>query len=490
MQQQHELDLFFWPELRRPERDILVAMEKPWVANMGSSMAGWISEHRNMIRFDCLSPLELLPPEIKLMILNFCDPQSAFNVAFTGPIMYRFVRLNEARIGRHIVCRDISPDLRCLAAGRYWIDKFGYPAARGEAGERRTSGKNIFTETFLIRGLNDDRVFDIINPHSFYGNFQFSLGVARTIISFHDKIRYFASTLAENAVNKGPLPTRPLSNGDPTAPHHVTQVSPGELRRFIKALYIFDVASVVLPYVEFLEPSNPQYAIWHNFWEKFSPWEQQQVRCVQQMLEDWVDHRVAQQGGYTMSLTEGFIQAQFVIDKGVPGLWELRTDNAGRVETQIKDFLDNRIFNTLPPRGEITMRGMDEYWLDRDEVVDEVSLDATYLLNFYDDEDIGPRDSWIHTLLENRIYHRIFRSGYFQQFSCESCMTKWGYIFWDRSKLEWHSSNTMPSGEEMVKVAVDAVLQHDTFRRAEWGRQKGVCTNCTWSTRVKAESGI
>ncbi|KAI1452530.1 hypothetical protein F4805DRAFT_462682 [Annulohypoxylon moriforme] len=460
---------------------MLLSMKNPPPSLPQSALNDRITELCCEIDPETLSPLEKLPPELKALILSYCDPKSVLNIACTGPLLHRYVMLNEARISRSVICRHISPDLRCLAAARYWTAYHGFPVARGLSGEWRTPCAQGLTWNFLDWGLEDDRVFMGSNPDGFYKLFHYTLGIAHKIVSFDETVKFFASTLSGIAIKRGPRSIKPFDNGDLAVPEYVTQVSPGEFHRFVKALYIFDVATAILPFVESSDVNSEEYAMWHDFWEQFSPWEQQQVRCVHQMLQGWVKTISLLQGSVVAIDFGDDLLAQYVIFNGLAELLRLKTGFYRSVEHEIIKFRNSLEEHALPPRTEIWMQGMDEYWLSRDDLWDEVSLDVTGLLGMYEEDDTGPRDAWIHTLLENRKYHVIFREGYNRQFSCETCMTKWGFIFWDRAKLEWHSSGTMPTAKQMVEVTGDTKVSTEFFRRQEWGRQRGICQPfCAW----------
>ncbi|KAI1086327.1 hypothetical protein F5B19DRAFT_479653 [Rostrohypoxylon terebratum] len=241
------------------------------------------------------SLFELLPVELKIKILSFCDPVSVLNVAATGPVFRELVVRNEENISRAIVCQNINPDLRCLAAARHRAEYHGFPIARHQSGERRSVGAARLCNLFLYGGdgLIDDHVFEGQKKQGLYGNFKFSLKVAYELVSFHRTVQEFASILSESAVHKGPLSTVEFSGIDipPMAPDWVRQVSPTELSRFEKALYLFDLATVILPYMETFDFDDPDHNTWYAFWVCFPPWEHHQVRCIQQMLQDWVDDR-------------------------------------------------------------------------------------------------------------------------------------------------------------------------------------------------------
>ncbi|KAI1086328.1 hypothetical protein F5B19DRAFT_169033 [Rostrohypoxylon terebratum] len=328
--------------------------------------------------------------------------------------------------------------------------------------------------------------------HGFYANLRISLRVAHELTSFHQTVRHFAWTLASVAVKKGPLSTVQLVDVGEEPPNEVLKISESEHDRFIKALYAFEIASIVLPPVESFGESTRGLILWHGFWKNFLPWEQQQVRCVHRMMECWLSDLIAAQGGFKTSEFSLNNLGQFAISKGVAGLVKLQTGQHGLVEQCLEEFFDKAQYNVLVPRHELWMQGMDAFWLPHDAQADMVGLDPSDKLDSWgsDAEDTGPQDSWLHTLLENRVYNEIFKAGFELQFSCEPCMTEWGYIFWDRAKLEWHSKNCMPTGKEMLAIAKEAdPLSTDTFHDRAWGRHSGICPGCPWSARVKAQLG-
>ncbi|KAI2471275.1 hypothetical protein F4781DRAFT_440703 [Annulohypoxylon bovei var. microspora] len=451
--------------LLEPHPDIIVGlMPLKMDLNISSS---------NGIKRDRVSPIELLPPEIKVDIFSLCDIKTIYNVALTGPMLHRFVRGNEERLSRNILCREISPGLRCLAAACYKVEYNGFPVIRGkEYGSEQTN----LTRIFLSSGLLDDQVFEARNSDGFYSSFPCTLEKAHKVLSFHSTVCYFATTLAGQAVKKGRSPIKPFTNEIPSAPPYVTQVSSRELHRFIKALYIFDLASVILPCGE---AAGDMRDLWDNFWDHFSPWEQQQVRCVQRMLQDWINDRVILQRGARFKHRGERILGQFVIHKGLARLRACETE-ISTTQDPVTEFANALFFNTSPLKEIVWMPGMDEFWLGEDE--DTVTLDTIDLLSRYEEEDSGPQDAWLHTLLENRIDDPIFYEGHFTQFECEACMTVWGFVFWDRAKLDWYSQNDMPTTDEMLDAAEDTLMSRENFRQSAWGRTGGYCTGWPWSS--------
>lgn len=182
--------------------------------------------------------------------------------------------------------------------------------------------------------------------------------------------------------------------------------------------------------------------------------------------------------------------AEFVIKTGLAGLRKLgrlgtcRQINA--MQDEITWCLSRLDLNPLPPRYKIWLRDMDESYLSYDKDFDQYRLDASLVMSYKKREDSGPRDAWLHTLLGHRSEDPIFEPGCQLQFSCDVCMTDWGYLLWDRAKLDWHSMGKMPSTEEMLKVSRDVSVTTEKFYSTDWGRGKFQCEGCSWAKRNAA----
>lgn len=144
----------------------------------------------------------------------------------------------------------------------------------------------------FCRGLSDDNTFDPrYRDVSYFGNLHISLNVADKIVSFHKTAKKFASTLATIALKKAPLSIYQLIDVGQYPLANITNVSPREHERFVKSLYLFDIASIVLPPVESFGQSHFGIILYHIFWNNFVPWEQDQVRCIQVMIQGWLRDR-------------------------------------------------------------------------------------------------------------------------------------------------------------------------------------------------------
>ncbi|KAI0897123.1 hypothetical protein F4806DRAFT_495633 [Annulohypoxylon nitens] len=466
------MDIFDASKIGEQEKQVILAIDRE-IPRLNMSMVTLATKNSFNLDLGRSSPFERLPNEIKVMILGLCDAKTVLNVAATGSTLHHFVAVHEVQIARAIVCDTIRPGLRSFAAARHRAVYYDFPVARSDSGENRSAGQKHFGEVFIRNGgLIGDRIFEGRKKDGLYGNFKFSLQVAHQLVSFHETVEFFARTLSNDAVRKGPLLTVELAGlgVEPIAPSWVTQVSPMELQRFEKALYLFEVSSAVLPFVQEFNSDNHEYQMWYDFWICFLPWEHQQVRCVQKMLQDWVNDCVQLQGGFVTDPSNSQI-AQFVIQKGLAQLRQLGQSNErDLVQDELTKYLEQVHRSSLPPRTETWLRDMDEVYLPFIAEVNEFRLDARKTLSFREWEDSGPRDAWLHTLLDHRVIDPIFEPGVNLQFSCEECMTKWGVMFWDRSKLLWHSQNTMPTTEDMVKASKDETMSVDDFWETSWGR--------------------
>ncbi|XDG09926.1 hypothetical protein ABKA04_009541 [Annulohypoxylon sp. FPYF3050] len=281
------------------------------------------------VRKDQHSPIELLPTELKLLVLSFFEASDVHSLALTGPVFYRFVRLNESR-----VCRK----------------HYGYPAARNEASAHRTIERHDSTMNFVHHGFSDEMTFMECNKTGFYKNFQFTLKVTERVQRFHEIVRNFAWSLATMAIQKGPIPTVQLIDVGQGPPECVIQVSSKEQYRYMKALYIFELASGILPWIDQPLFEDHNCEVWHYFWKSFQPWEQHQVRCIQAMMQGWVEDLVAAQGGFMTIHPSDDHLAQFVIHQGVMGLEELQRGRLGFAEDVIERFLFTTQFDSpFPP---------------------------------------------------------------------------------------------------------------------------------------------
>lgn len=215
------------------------------------------------------SKLENLGPELKNIIAGFCDAKSVMNLALSGIVFYDHIKRQERPIIKGILASQIGEDVLRLAAARL-----------------ETSGWNRIHSP---RSDEEDRkcVTRVMDCHlsrtspSRANTFGMNLGDVAKLQSFHSVTLYYADVLSSIALYDAP---GPLTEWHAHLPHPINCVSPTEFRRFVKALYIFELVGNLFK-KEYMHDEDPNmYVANQEFWGHFAPWEQQQVRCVQTIL--------------------------------------------------------------------------------------------------------------------------------------------------------------------------------------------------------------
>lgn len=100
------------------------------------------------------------------------------------------------------------------------------------------------------------------------------------------------------------------------------------------------------------------------------------------------------------------------------------------------------------------------------------NTDTTAVLDKYPESESGPRDAWLHTLLQVHADDELFDAGSRSCFRCDKHATQWGYAFWDRDRLSAIAGVALPTTEEMVDVGIsmmgvqtDEMLFYSKFRK-------------------------
>lgn len=226
---------------------------------------------------DRCTALENLPNEIKDIILKPCDLKTFINLALTGPVFYEYVKEDENRIATKFVNKSIITKLRPLAIVRCLAQRMcqGRILHRSEAKEAMDTAKvNSFVDGVLVPQLEK---FDPTRV-------ALSITMAVQIISLRNDIDYYALELSKPTRRRGPRPV--LRYHEPPS-YHVFRTY-RETVRFSRALYILQLSCDLFP----RDVSRPQLyeepsrlgGACAKFWGVFAPWEQLQVKCVQEMM--------------------------------------------------------------------------------------------------------------------------------------------------------------------------------------------------------------
>lgn len=428
------------------------------------------------------SCLEFLPNELMDIILNFCDPEAMISLALTGPILYSFIKSQEARLSARVVGRTINKELMQLAIARRCAEAAGWRAHGYKDTPDQTSRQvNEFIDRFLIGADND-----LENR---------TLGWAYNLCSFHEAVLNYAHVLSQRAVTRGPRRFAP----DATFPRAIMTVTEGEFARFCRALYIHQIYCGIFP----VQTSNDGglKQVMKRLQMKFSPWENQQVRCIHFMLRDHFKRRKLNCSSLNLRLAN--CSPEFVANEMENGTeqWlpnldflpkfvvsqNLRVMMRHEINGSIKNYImgmesQNRDFEHY--RSQVPFRCRDKDWLLQIREQGTIRLTIHQILSRYEDTDTGPQEAWLHTLLDG-LFGLNEEDGPDDEedeelrlccmFCCERCMTHWGFVFWDRDKLLWHSHWYMPTLEEMVDGSEGLQVDYRNYKDAISCREDGIC---------------
>lgn len=105
------------------------------------------------------------------------------------------------------------------------------------------------------------------------------------------------------------------------------------------------------------------------------------------------------------------------------------------------------------------------------------SFDTTDIIDQYPEPDSGPRDAWLHTLLQTHADMAMFHAGARLCFKCDHHATQWGYALWDRERLNHIAQGGLPTTQQMVDVGIGMVgLETDEMMFYSKFRKEKGCT--------------
>lgn len=192
--------------------------------------------------------------------------------------MYNIMKETEAHIAYRMATLVIGVDLMPLAAIRHH-------AGRGDW-RRDSDGQLTSLSCQAIMGFTEKFLNHDAWRSTCQGDLQLTLNEADELLSFHSAACYYSSKLAKIALSH--FVDAGQWGSFASYPVYATRVSDREDRRFVRALYIWQLACYVFPGKAPLRWSaNPQYNLYKaykGFWTVFPPWVSQQVRCIHKML--------------------------------------------------------------------------------------------------------------------------------------------------------------------------------------------------------------
>ncbi|KAI8628491.1 hypothetical protein F5Y19DRAFT_486154 [Xylariaceae sp. FL1651] len=413
--------------------------------------------------------LERLPTEVKLLIVGeMLAALSAINLALSGPDYYAVVMQHEAEIAEKIVISRIGSDLMPLAATFYNYSNFKHSLFQ-------------VPEDFDYEGALDnyfDQYLSSDSLHSWPAQSQITkLSIANDYCETHAVIEGYTEKLASKALANA-WEFYGIETVVEATTKHLTHT---EMIRFNKALYIIEIASPLFPRIPNEDDlpfgfspvfARDVVACVMRLWQRFAPWELQQVRCVQRLLSGHIQTVLnTQYDGATeryQCSTDERQLGNFLADYGLIAfkgvLLADRTQanpksppeglaEAREALTRISQ-LHEKFHTRYIPFYTFFFIGQDGLYFEPDENL-KVNLDAQGIFDKYPEEECGPKESWYHTLLQLHSDDEIFSYASKRQFRCLTCMLNGGYAFWDRDTLKRWGGVALPTIEEMLKVGRD-----------------------------------
>ena len=202
-----------------------------------------------------LSALEALPNELKhLVFAALPDVHSLVCAALTGFALYHALRTDERELSSCVLLRQIKPEIFNDAIATW---------------ESKLLGRKIWTapriEVFFKEYSN--RVATFLQTCD--------LSKALSLAQFHLKVQYFAKDLAERALQVATERSLPQEQ--------VLPVNQNEMIRIERTFYRFEI------YCNLFGDSKSRHILpgpeqRKAFWNRFSPWENEQLACVWEYL--------------------------------------------------------------------------------------------------------------------------------------------------------------------------------------------------------------
>ncbi|KAK7751724.1 hypothetical protein SLS62_006385 [Diatrype stigma] len=405
--------------------------------------------------------MEQLPTELKAMVAGFVpDPKSLISLALTNKTFRAIVEQDEAKICTSICHRHFGHELLPLAMAVLRSREFLEP--RTYYGQPQQRVQDDRDDATLVDDLMN--FIDLHFRHEWPLEMQMDIKLCTSLFDFDSVVSTYATSIAGLA----------LENTPGVSTKHI-EITRSEATRFRKSLYITELLHNLFPR-DHISPAvvsaqrvTALQPAWQHLLTQFAPWELQQVRCAKDLLtrhlmnviaSDAAKHGLKRPQTYNLSLRS------FVSNEGLIHLSKLETLGE-RLGTKSAYVQFNRT-----AQGHLSsdqwLRIHDTIWLE--DVGGNTSLDATAIVDRYPESESGPRDAWLHTLLQNDVEDPMFEECSILYFACNYHAARWGYAFWDRARLNTMAGGTLPTTAQMlavsdVQVPTDDFIFYTNFRR-------------------------
>ncbi|OTA98690.1 hypothetical protein M426DRAFT_17150 [Hypoxylon sp. CI-4A] len=407
--------------------------------------------------------LDSLPDELKYIIINFAGMKATLNLAKASPEFHKFIMSDEAYIASNAIHHTIEPELLPLALLRENIhsDPIQWKPSDDEESLKGV-GEDIMTITSRWLGLKATRPLEQ-KP-------RFTLRQAKELEEFHETVSYYATTLSKKASHCIHRNFQLAHENGESVPESIKCVSEKEKHRFMKSLYIWQIASLLFPHnldLPFKDPTqSPLYWAQEHFWLNFAPGINYFIVSVNESVQLY---------GHNSFTVEDEIINKFMVAKGLKSMHDFEENSTTQLQLNVMAG-NAQLFSTN--RQYSWFANDDEPWLLWDE--DAAGLDIAVVtlkqLEKYMESDSGPLDAWFWTLLKNHadgngqgesIYVQS-RAKHLTQ--CEKNLALWGFVMWDREKHDWLSRGKMPTTEEMKEATQGKTIEFWTYKDARYAR--------------------
>ncbi|KAI1081871.1 hypothetical protein F5B20DRAFT_36299 [Whalleya microplaca] len=404
-----------------------------------------------------------LPTELKQEILKELDLDSLHSMILSCRGFYDAFIAADRLISFAITVKSMPPDLLSIALARYAATQADWNQSAIPTPQDKLPGNvKEFAGRYLVRTPNPR----LIAPSTF------NIKAASEMLSLHHIISKLAGIYLEHQIHshndESPFLYRKT----------VWQASGPEIGRVQKALYITEILRELLPSldpdVDSIPTDNFLTAPFNQFWEFFSPWENQLVASVTASLFQVVH-------GKNFDLKPLGLTHMYPMTTHAPRphmyelFFELGLRGVGRLLLKQDD--DNSTAETVflaskqrrkhyGNRVACTNIGL-EWLLPLPADTKHLSLDINHLLEKYPEEDTGPRDFWYCSLI---ITIRQLRGPFWARpqtsFESPGSLLPWA----DRARLDQSLKSRLPSIEEMAQEVAGFYghRQEGSLQRHHW----------------------
>lgn len=403
--------------------------------------------------------METLPVEVKAMVLaSIEDQQSLISLAQTDKTFYDIYKQDEAKLYTNLCYQKIGDELMPLALAvansRSLLcsrQSYGQPQCRLSA----TTNESItaFVNCHFPQKTKDRHM----DP-------KYSM----KLLSFYDVADTYAPALAQLALQSAP------------GGHTSMDCTESEISRIRKSLYIMELLSNIFPrnHSSPASVAMPQeaalYPAWSHLLSKFAPWELQQVRCTKDVLAQHVQNVIwsdAAAKGQKQLAADFRLLRSFVSNEGLSCLSELEgLRNDCSTGEAVKKFLG---LSQSWSASDSWFGTHDGIWLQQGQGAPIIDFGVVPdVLARYPEADSGPRDAWLHTLLQTHADEDMFDAGSRDCFKCDHHAAGWGYAYWDRQRLELIARGTLPTTEEMLSTCNIQLPAEEFFFYAKFRKER------------------